>query len=141
MTPPKLWDMNQRREQYEIESDLRPIENWSSAEQYWEGYAKWLEWKLDNPVLLNLSSKQLDNLVSRIEALVKATHAKLWRMRKLSSYQKLKAENAGLKQDIYSLIEKSDQIEGMETKAMYQMEYGLYEMIWFGNPVLADQWT
>jgi hypothetical protein len=53
-------------------------------------------------------------------------------MKKLSSYQKIKVENERLKHDIYTLIRKSDTIEGKEVSLRYESMYAMNDCIWVG---------
>lgn len=52
---------------------------------------------------------------------------------KKSSYQKLKEENAKLKEDIYNLIQNDGTLKGFETKMKYKIRYRADEPIMFGN--------
>jgi hypothetical protein len=54
-------------------------------------------------------------------------------MKRVTSYQKLKAENQKLKQDIYNLVKKENEIDGIETKVRYCMIYGVQDSIMFGS--------
>jgi uncharacterized protein with gpF-like domain len=54
-------------------------------------------------------------------------------MSKLSSYQKLKLENQKLKQDIFNLVRKENEIDGITTKARYSMIYDTTDLIMFGS--------
>ncbi len=51
----------------------------------------------------------------------------------MTSYQKLKEENKKLKQDIYKLIVKEKEIEGIETKLFWQMAFDAEEVIFSGT--------
>jgi DNA-binding transcriptional regulator WhiA len=53
--------------------------------------------------------------------------------RRLSSYEKLKQENAKLKQDIYNLVRNADKIEGTQTRVRYEMQYKMSDAVWFGD--------
>lgn len=53
--------------------------------------------------------------------------------RKLNSYQKLKLENKKLKQDIFNLIRKESEIEGVQTKARYLLMYKSNDTALFGT--------
>lgn len=52
-------------------------------------------------------------------------------MKKQSSYQKLKQENAKLKQDIKLIC--SGTYEGLILKMRYQNELAMNDVVWFGN--------
>lgn len=60
--------------------------------------------------------------------------------KKLSAYQKLKAENQRLKQDIYALIrhENSDKprelINFISVKIRWEMRFKLDDAVWYGEP-------
>jgi len=53
--------------------------------------------------------------------------------RRLSSYEKLKAENKQLKQDIFTLLKKADTMEGQVTKARYLLSYSFSDAVMFGD--------
>jgi hypothetical protein len=53
--------------------------------------------------------------------------------RRLSAYQKLKAENEKLKQDIYNLVRNADKMEGTQTRMRYEMQYKMSDAVWFGD--------
>lgn len=55
--------------------------------------------------------------------------------KKLTTYQKLKAENLKLKQDIYILInpEKSDIEEYYILKTQWQMRFNIENIVWAGS--------
>jgi len=48
-------------------------------------------------------------------------------------YEKTKAENKELKQDIYNLIRKENEVEGMTVKMRWKMVFDTDDMIWFGD--------
>lgn len=50
-------------------------------------------------------------------------------MGKNNSYNKLKQENIKLKQDIYNLVKKENELEGMTTKAEYLFIFNRQECI------------
>ena len=54
-------------------------------------------------------------------------------MSRLSAYQKLKAENEKLKKDIYNLVGNMDKMEGIITKANYELQYKMSDAVWFGE--------
>ncbi len=60
--------------------------------------------------------------------------------KKLSAYQKLKAENLKLRQDIYALIgfesarTPSDMIEYFSVKTKWSMRFELEKQMWAGSP-------
>lgn len=51
----------------------------------------------------------------------------------MTTYQKLKAENKKLKEDIYNLIRKEKEMIGIQTRMRYELEFQLEETIWFGS--------
>lgn len=53
--------------------------------------------------------------------------------RRLSAYQKLKAENEKLKKDIYNLVRNADKMDGIQTKVKYEMQYKMSDAVWFGD--------
>ena len=53
--------------------------------------------------------------------------------RRLSAYQKLKAENEKLKHDIYNLVRNADKMDGIQTKMKYEMQYKVGDAVWFGD--------
>ena len=48
-------------------------------------------------------------------------------------YEKTKAENKDLKQDIYNLIRKENEVEGMTVKMRWKMVFDTEDMIMFGD--------
>jgi Txe/YoeB family toxin of Txe-Axe toxin-antitoxin module len=48
-------------------------------------------------------------------------------------YEKIKAENKELKQDIYNLIRKENEVEGMTVKMRWKIAFDTDDMIWFGD--------
>jgi hypothetical protein len=54
-------------------------------------------------------------------------------MPKLTSYQKLKLENKNLMQNIFNLVVKENEIEGILTKAMYSITFKINDLIMFGS--------
>jgi len=54
--------------------------------------------------------------------------------KKLSSYQKLKAEITKLRKDIYCLVRERDEVSGIEVNLKYELLYGMDEMVMFGEP-------
>jgi len=52
---------------------------------------------------------------------------------KLSSYQKLKAENKSLKEDIYNLVMIDDRPEGSITRGRWLLQFKADEIMWFGD--------
>lgn len=54
-------------------------------------------------------------------------------MSKLTSYQKLKLENQKLKQDIFNLVRKENELDGITTKAKYSMIFDTHDAIMFGS--------
>ena len=53
-------------------------------------------------------------------------------------YEKIKAENKELKQDIYNLIRKENEIEGMTVKIRQKMMFDTDDMILFGDATETD---
>jgi hypothetical protein len=53
-------------------------------------------------------------------------------------YDKTKAENKELKQDIYNLIRKENKVEGLTVKMRWEMAFDMDDMIWFGNATKTD---
>jgi len=53
-------------------------------------------------------------------------------------YEKTKAENKELKQDIYNLIIKENEFEGMTVKMRWKMVFDTDDMIWFGDATKTD---
>lgn len=58
--------------------------------------------------------------------------------RKLNSYQKLKLENEKLKLDIFNLIRKEAEIEGVQTKVRYLLMYESNDAVLFGTKLPDD---
>ena len=56
----------------------------------------------------------------------------------MSSYQKLKAENEKLKQDIYNLVRKENEMIGLETKLKYNILFDLNDAVWQGSISMGD---
>ena len=53
-------------------------------------------------------------------------------------YEKTKAENKELKQDIYNLVRKENQDEGMTVKMRWKMVFDTEDMIMFGDATNTD---
>jgi hypothetical protein len=53
-------------------------------------------------------------------------------------YEKTKAENKELKQDIYNLIRKGNEVEGIAVKIHWKMVFDTDDVIWFGNATETD---
>ena len=53
-------------------------------------------------------------------------------------YEKIKAENKELKQDIYNLIRKENEVEGMTVKMRWKMIFDTDDMIWHGDATKKD---
>jgi hypothetical protein len=53
-------------------------------------------------------------------------------------YDTIKAENKQLKQDIYNLIRKENQIEGLNAKIRWELEFQMNDIIWFGDVNKTD---
>ena len=53
-------------------------------------------------------------------------------------YERTKAENKELKQDIYNLIRKENEVEGMTAKMRWEMVFDKNDMIWFGGAIKTD---
>ena len=60
-------------------------------------------------------------------------------MSRLSAYQKLKAENKKLRNDIYNIVRNPDKMEGIITKARYEMQYKISDIVLFGDAVNPNQ--
>ena len=52
----------------------------------------------------------------------------------MTSYQKLKAENKKLRQDIFNLVRKKNEIEGIETFMKYDIQYSFEYLAFIGSP-------
>lgn len=48
-------------------------------------------------------------------------------------YEKIKTENKELKQDIYNLVRKESEVEGMTAKMRWKMIFDTNDMIWYGD--------
>ena len=59
-------------------------------------------------------------------------------MSKLTSYQKLKLENQELKKDIFNLVRKENEIDGITTKARYSMMHDTHDAIMFGSRTMDN---
>jgi hypothetical protein len=55
--------------------------------------------------------------------------------RRLSAYNKLKAENEKLKHDIYNLVRNVDKTDGIQTKMRYEMQYKMSDAVWYGDVI------
>ncbi len=55
-----------------------------------------------------------------------------------SDYEKIKAENKELKQDIYNLIRKENEADGIKTKIRWKMAFDIDDMILFGDGIKND---
>jgi hypothetical protein len=53
-------------------------------------------------------------------------------------YEKTKAENKELKQDIYNLVRKANQAEGITVKMRWKMIFDTDEIIMFGDATKTD---
>ena len=53
-------------------------------------------------------------------------------------YEKTKAENKELKQDIYNLIRKENEVEGMTVKTRWEMVFDTEDAIMFGDATKTD---
>jgi len=53
-------------------------------------------------------------------------------------YEKTKAENKELKQDIYNLIRKENEVEGMAVKIRWNIAFDTDDMIMFGDATKTD---
>ena len=53
-------------------------------------------------------------------------------------YEKIKAENKELKQDIYNLIRKENEVEGITVKIRWNMIFDTDDMIWLGDATKTD---
>ena len=54
-------------------------------------------------------------------------------MKKLSSYQKLKAENRRLKQDIYDLVMEEDEFKKMDVSFRYRLRFQMIDFAMLGS--------
>jgi len=54
-------------------------------------------------------------------------------MKKISSYQKLKAKNRELRQDIRTLVLSPDSMEALRLKAKYTFQYQAEDAIMYGH--------
>lgn len=52
---------------------------------------------------------------------------------KQNSYQKLKAENAQLKEDIYNLIKNENKLDGLAVRFKYETLFGMEDVIMAGR--------
>jgi hypothetical protein len=55
------------------------------------------------------------------------------KLKKKSSYQKLKEENALLKKQIYAIIANPNGEVAKTTIKMYQVKFGIDKAMWFGS--------
>ena len=53
-------------------------------------------------------------------------------------YEKIKAENKELKQDIYNLIVKENEIDGIKTKIQWKIVFDIDDMILSGDATKND---
>jgi hypothetical protein len=53
-------------------------------------------------------------------------------------YDKTKAENKQLKEDIYNLIRKENEVEGLTVKMRWKMAFYIDDMILFGDSTKTD---
>ena len=53
-------------------------------------------------------------------------------------YEEIKAENKELKQDIYNLIRKENEIEGRTVKMHWKMAFDTEDIIMFGDATKTD---
>lgn len=53
-------------------------------------------------------------------------------------YEKTKAENKELKQDIYNLVRKENQVEGITVKMRWEMVFDTEDMIMYGDATNTD---
>lgn len=53
-------------------------------------------------------------------------------------YEKTKAENKELKQDIYNLIRKENKVEGIVVKIRWKMIFDIEDMIMLGDATRTD---
>lgn len=56
----------------------------------------------------------------------------------MTSYQKLKAENEKLKQDIYNLVRHENDMKGIEIKMKYKIQFDNTDIMWQGSFVTGD---
>lgn len=55
-------------------------------------------------------------------------------MSKITSYQKLKARNQDLMNDIRDLVMNKDKEAGITKHIKYKINFQMEDTIWFGNP-------
>lgn len=55
-------------------------------------------------------------------------------MSKISSYQKVKQENARLKQDIYTILREKDPIKKFSVTTRWNIMFQTEDVIWAGTP-------
>ena len=60
-------------------------------------------------------------------------------IRRLSSYEKLKAENEKLRNDIYNIVRNMDKMEGIITKARYELQYKMSDAVFFEDAIKPNQ--
>ena len=53
-------------------------------------------------------------------------------------YEKIKAENKELKKDIYNLVRKENEVEGISVKIRWKMLLDTDDMIWHGDATETD---
>ena len=53
-------------------------------------------------------------------------------------YEKTKAENKELKQDIYNLVRKENEVEGVAVKIRWKIVFDTEDMIMFGDATNTD---
>jgi hypothetical protein len=51
----------------------------------------------------------------------------------MNSYQRLKAENENLKEDIYNLVKHKDDIKGIEAFMRYDVKFDVEKSVWEGK--------
>jgi len=48
-------------------------------------------------------------------------------------YYSIKSKNKELKQDIYNIIRKENQAEGIQSKMFWNMNFDIEDMLWMGD--------
>jgi len=56
-----------------------------------------------------------------------------------SSYQKLKEENACLREDIYRLVMEHETLKCAEVKVAWEIKFGLVDAVMYGNRTLVAE--
>lgn len=51
----------------------------------------------------------------------------------MTTYQKLKAENKQLKEDLFNILRRPDSDEGIIARSRHELMYDLNDVVWFGS--------